>query len=63
MSHRTANWLAWSLWALCVVLITLALVLDFMTEELPLEVGGFRFDPGFTVLRGCCRWRTRLLAP
>jgi hypothetical protein len=40
MSHRTAAWLAWSLWAVCVVLITLALVLDFMTEELPLGVGG-----------------------
>jgi hypothetical protein len=35
-----------------VVLITLALVLDFMTEELPLEVGGFRYDPGFAVLTG-----------
>ena len=33
MSRRTAAWLAWSLWAACVVLITLALVLDFMTEE------------------------------
>jgi hypothetical protein len=52
MSHRTASWLAWSLWALCVVLIALALVLDFMTEELPLEVGGFRYDPGFAVLTG-----------
>ena len=38
--------------AVCVVLITLALVLDFMTEELPLEVGGFRYDPGFAVLTG-----------
>jgi hypothetical protein len=34
------------------VLITLALVLDFTTEELPLEVGGFRYDPGFAVLTG-----------
>jgi hypothetical protein len=33
MSRRTAAWLAWSLWAVCVVFITLALVLDFMTEE------------------------------
>ena len=31
MSHRTAAWLAWSLWAVCVVLIGLALVLDFLT--------------------------------
>jgi hypothetical protein len=52
MSHRTAAWLAWSLWAACVVLITLALVLDFTTEELPLDVGGFRYDPGFAVLTG-----------
>jgi hypothetical protein len=52
MSRRTATWLAWSLWAVCVVLITLALVLDFMTEELPLEMGGFRYDPGFAVLTG-----------
>jgi hypothetical protein len=52
MSHRTATWLAWSLCAVCVALITLALVLDFMTEELPLEVGGFRYDPGFAVLTG-----------
>jgi hypothetical protein len=35
-----------------VVLITLALVLDFMTEELPLDVGGLRYDPAFAVLTG-----------
>jgi hypothetical protein len=52
MSRRTAAWLAWSVLAVCVVLITLALVLDFTTEELPLEVGGFRYDPGFAVLTG-----------
>ena len=52
MSRRTAAWLAWSVWAVCVVLITLTLVLDFTTEELPLEVGGFRYDPGFAVLTG-----------
>jgi hypothetical protein len=52
MSRRTAAWLAWSLWAVCVVLITLALVLDFMTEELPFDEGGFRYSPGFAVLTG-----------
>jgi len=52
MSRRTAAWVAWSAWAVCVVLITLALVLDFTTEELPLDVGGFRYDPGFAVLTG-----------
>jgi len=35
-----------------VVLITLTLVLDFTTEELPLVVGGLRYDPGFAVLTG-----------
>jgi signal transduction histidine kinase len=52
MSHRSAAWLAWSLWAVCVVLIALALVLDFMTEELPFDVGGLRYGPGFAVLTG-----------
>jgi hypothetical protein len=52
MSRRTAAWVAWSAWAVCVVLITLTLVLDFTTEELPLDVGGFRYDPGFAVLTG-----------
>jgi hypothetical protein len=52
MSHRAAAWLAWSMLAVCVVLITLTLVLDFTTEELPLDVGGFRYDPGFAVLTG-----------
>src|SRR3712207_6826952 len=52
MSRRTAAWLAWSVWAVCVVLIALALVLDFTTEELPFELGGFRYDPGFAVLTG-----------
>src|SRR5215207_3058063 len=49
MSRRTAAWVAW---AVCVVLITLALVLDFTTEELPFDVGGFRYDPGFALLTG-----------
>jgi hypothetical protein len=33
MSRRTASWLAWSLWAMCVALIVLGLLLDFVTEE------------------------------
>jgi signal transduction histidine kinase len=44
--------LAWSLWAVCVVLIAFALLLDFTTEELPLDVGGLRYYPGFAVLTG-----------
>ncbi len=31
MSHRTATWFAWSLWAVCVALIGLVLLLDFLT--------------------------------
>jgi two-component system, NarL family, sensor kinase len=34
MSRRTAAWLAWSLCAVCVVLIALGLLLDFLTDEL-----------------------------
>jgi hypothetical protein len=34
MSRRTAAWLAWSLCAVCVVLIALGLLLDFVTDEL-----------------------------
>src|SRR5688500_12898733 len=52
MNRRTAAWLAWSLWTVCVVLITLALVLDFMTEELPFAEGEFRYSPGLAVLTG-----------
>jgi hypothetical protein len=33
MSRRTAAWLAWSLWAVCVAFIGLALSLDFLTGE------------------------------
>jgi hypothetical protein len=43
MSHRTAARLAWSLWAVCVVLIALALLLDFLTGTLPISV----VRPGF----------------
>jgi hypothetical protein len=39
MSHRTAAWLAWSLCAACVVLIALALLLDFVTDDLPMQPG------------------------
>jgi signal transduction histidine kinase len=33
MSPRTAAWVTWSLWAVCVVLIALALLLDFLTGD------------------------------
>jgi signal transduction histidine kinase len=35
MRRRTAAWLAWSLWAACVVLIALALLLELLTAESP----------------------------
>jgi hypothetical protein len=46
MSHRTAAWLAWSLWAVCAALIALALLLDFLTADVPLP-------PGERLLRAC----------
>ena len=53
MSHRTAAWLAWSLWAMCVALLGLALLLDFLTGEvMPAGVPGERPGPAFAVLTG-----------
>jgi signal transduction histidine kinase len=53
MSTRPATWLAWSLCAVCVVLIALALLLDFLTGEVifpgPL---GQRPGPALAVLTG-----------
>ena len=54
MSRRTAAWLAWSLCAVCVALIGLALLLDFLTGEvvLPPDLRGLRPGPTFAVLTG-----------
>ncbi len=53
MSRRTAALLAWSLWAVCVVLVTLALVLDFITDQSVMDFyAGERYDPGFALLTG-----------
>jgi signal transduction histidine kinase len=53
MNRRTAAWLAWSLWAVCVALIGLALSLDFLTDDAPLPPPpGARLGPGFAVLAG-----------
>ena len=49
---RTATWLAWSLWGACVVLITLALLLDFATPESNLPRAGERADPFLAALMG-----------
>ncbi|MDQ5817902.1 MAG: sensor histidine kinase [Actinomycetota bacterium] len=52
VSARTATRLAWSLWAACVVLITLALLLDFATPESILHRSGERAGPVLAVLMG-----------
>src|SRR5215204_5781433 len=57
MSSRTAAWLAWSLWAVCVALIGLALLLDFLTHELTYygffpDFRGQRPDPALALLTG-----------
>jgi hypothetical protein len=52
MSHCTAAWLAWSLCAVCVALIALALLLDFVTDEsFPFRTGD-RLGLGLAVLTG-----------
>jgi hypothetical protein len=51
ISARTATWLAWSLWVACVALIALALILDFITDYVPLEPQE-RLGPGLAVLAG-----------
>ena len=50
---RAAAWLAWSLFAVCVVLISLALLLDFVNSDHTIQFApGERQDPGFAVLTG-----------
>jgi signal transduction histidine kinase len=52
--RRTAAWLAWSLCAVCVVLIGLALLLDFLTSgpDLPPNAPDLRPGPALAVLTG-----------
>src|SRR3712207_3029031 len=52
VSTRTAIRLAWSLWGACVVLITLALLLDFATPASNLPRAGERAAPFLAVLMG-----------
>src|SRR5215203_6849402 len=53
ISRRIATWLAWSLCGLCVALIGLALLLDFLTGEvIPAGTPGARPGSGFAVLTG-----------
>ena len=52
-SRRTAAWLAWSLWAVCVVLMALALLLDFLTGEVYLfDPLADRLGPDLAILTG-----------
>jgi hypothetical protein len=41
MSHRTAAWMAWSVWALCVVLFASPVLLDFFNSSVPTRGGPF----------------------
>src|SRR5215208_295707 len=53
ISRRIATWLAWSVCAVCVALIGLALLLDFLTGEvIPAGMLGERPGPGFAILTG-----------
>jgi signal transduction histidine kinase len=52
VSARTATRLAWSLWAACVMLATLALLLDFATPEVLKIRPGERPGPVLAVLMG-----------
>src|SRR5215204_301819 len=53
ISRRIATWLAWSVCAVCVALIGLALLLDFLTGEvIPAGMLGARPGSGFAVLTG-----------
>jgi signal transduction histidine kinase len=50
MNRRTAAWLAWSLWAVCVALIALSIILDVLTGgDIPFSPPE-RVDPGLLVL-------------
>jgi hypothetical protein len=50
-SRRTAAWLAWSLWAGCVVLIALTLLLDYLPDNV-LGLTPGRASPSLAVLTG-----------
>jgi two-component system NarL family sensor kinase len=52
VSAHAATRLTWSLWVGCVVLIALALLLDFATHESNLPRPGERADPALAVLMG-----------
>jgi len=49
---RTATRLAWTLWGVCVALIALALLLEFVTDDIVLVWSQQRLGPGLAVLTG-----------
>jgi hypothetical protein len=51
MSRHIVAWLAWSLWAACVTIIALSLLLDFLTPSIGLPTG-LRPEPSIAVLTG-----------
>ena len=52
ISIRIATRLAWSLWVVCVALISLALLLQFMTHDVILNWPQERLGPGLAILTG-----------
>ena len=52
ISTRSATCLAWALWVVCVALISLALLLQFMTHDVILNWPQERLGPGLAVLTG-----------
>ena len=52
ISTRTATRIAWSLWVVCVALIALALLLQFMTHDVILNWPQERLGPGLAVITG-----------
>jgi len=52
ISTRTTTRLAWSLWVVCVALISLALLLQFMTHDVILNWPQERLGPGLAILTG-----------
>jgi signal transduction histidine kinase len=62
MTRRTAAWLAWSLCAACVALIALALLLDFLTDDIPGQTE-YSLGPSLDVLSGLLSQTRESLGP
>jgi two-component system NarL family sensor kinase len=62
MTRHTAAWLAWSLCAACVALIALALLLDFLTADIPGQTEQ-SLGPSLDVLWGLLSQTGEILGP